>query len=165
MKQTISPQEEWKRYKRSRARVYLLLVRRTKFNLTAALEEIREMRDTMDIGSSNLDGMPRNPNVNDDAILNAVIAINNRCEQLEERTKEYTRIVTECDEVIASLSSHPTAGICISEHYLRGVPLRTLAKRLNYSESHIYSSIIPSALDEIYDKMPHRFRDQIPQAY
>ena len=157
--------EEWENYKRSKARAWLATVRRTKSQLQAAIDEVIELRSTMSItGSYALDGMPRNPNTSDSAILNAICAIEQRCDNLNARVDEYKRVVTAADDVIASLVSHEFASVVIDYHYLRGMNYNDVAKKIGYSETTVRNYITPVALSEVYDKMPHIYRDQIPQA-
>ena len=157
--------KEWDKYRKLKARHYLSVVRRARNQLKTFTDEVIELKENVSIiKSAAPDGMPHNPNPSDDALLNAICAYEARCEKLNALCKEYNRIVLEADRVIASLNSHDVAAIAIYEHFLRDKSWYELEKITGYSYSHLTNDILNDALIELYGKMPHRFRDQIPRA-
>lgn len=160
----INSEEELKRYHRLQAKHYLSIVRGMQLKIEVMCDEIASLRETMTIGSPSLEGMPRNPNPSTDAVLNAVLAVDERCDKLSERVKEYRRVTMEADDIIASLTSHPLASVVINYYYLQGWSWKAIASKVNLSMAHLKSYVVNQALDEIYHKMPPKYRDEIPSA-
>lgn len=153
-------------YHRMQAKRYLSIVRSAQFKIEVSLDEIASIRETMSItGSSALDDMPHNPNANSDAVLNAVLAIEDRCSKLQQRVDEYRRITSEADDIISSLESHHLASAVVSYYYIQGWTWKEIASKYNKSMSHLKSYVVNKALEEVYQKMPPQYRDQIPSAY
>ena len=152
-------------YHRIQAKRYLSIVRSAQFKIEVSLDEIASIRETMALtGSSALDDMPHNPNANSDAVLNAVLAIEDRCSKLQQRVDEYRRITSEADDIISSLESHPLASVVISYYYIQGWTWKAIAYKYNKSISHLKSYVVNKALEEVYQKMPPQYRDAIPSA-
>ena len=161
----ITPSEEYNVYKRIKAREYLAHIRHLQNRIFVDMSEIAEMRENLDAtGSFKMDGMPRNPNTNDDALLNAIVAIDSRCEKLQTRVNDYEKYIAECDTILESLTSHELAGVALNLHYLRGVTTDDIANKFHYTKSYIQTFVIGAGLVELYHKMPTTYRDKFPSA-
>lgn len=149
---------EWDAYRAARAEAYLLHVAGLRARMEAARLEAEAARAEADMlaatDPSRRSGMPDR---GDDAMADAVCRMSERAAAAALAVCEYDAERAEAHEAVMSLPD-PRLSLVLSAHYLHGLTWSDTAKRAGYSLSGAMA-LRKRALSELYDRMPHRWRD------
>lgn len=153
---------EWRRLRVAKAREYCEHVGDLMTECGALSERARRIRERMDVGGIAYDGPQGSPNAYGDAIPDGVAA-------LEEALGERDALINEAAAEVLGFQrcvqkvSDPRHRAVLDAKYVQGMTWAEVEQATNITERWC-RELCCDALDELYDLMPHQWREMVPRA-
>lgn len=155
--------KEFKQFKKDEARRWIKSLISKKLKIKSMLEEVKELQTQIGLSGVQYSDMPKNPNANDDAVLNYVLLLEKQTENLKNLITQYEADITRAETILQSLSCHPYAYTILKRHYFKGQSLVYISLNVNYSITQV-KEIMSQALLELYDLLPYTEKTFIQHA-
>lgn len=145
------------------AGAYLEFVRHLDVDVNLTLQELKLVRERLDLAATVYSDMPGNPNAYGDAIPDGVIAIMEAEEAAKVSLAYFEGEIARAREVVANVSK-PEARDILKCRYLLGMSWREVEKATGYPKRSAMR-IRREALPEVFSLMPGEWREKLPKAF